>query len=84
MLGYIVRRTLQALVVILGVTLIVFLLSQLIPGGQARAALGPKATQLQIAHFNHVNGYDEPLWRKVASKVDTGHIQVVMRILAIQ
>ena len=62
MLGYIVRRTLQALVVILGVTLIVFLLSQLIPGGQARAALGPKATQLQIAHFNHVNGYDEPLW----------------------
>ncbi|MEI8403877.1 MAG: ABC transporter permease [Actinomycetes bacterium] len=62
MLGYIVRRTLQAIVVILGVTLIVFLLGQLIPGGQARAALGPKATSIQITHFTHLNGFDQPLW----------------------
>ena len=67
MVGYLVRRVLQALVVILGVTIIVFLLSQLIPGGQARAALGPKATPTQLANFNHLNGLDRPFlvqyWR---------------------
>jgi peptide/nickel transport system permease protein len=62
MLSYLIRRVGQAIVVILGVTLIVFLLSQLVPGGQARAALGPKANHFQIAHFNHQNGYDQPLW----------------------
>lgn len=60
MVGYLARRVLQALVVILGVTVIVFLLSQLIPGGQARAALGPKATAAQLASFNHLNGLDRP------------------------
>jgi len=63
-LGYLVRRVLQAFVVILGVTLIVFLLSQLIPGGQARAALGPRATSGQLANFNHLNGYDQPIWQQ--------------------
>jgi peptide/nickel transport system permease protein len=62
MAGYLIRRILQALLVILGVTLVVFMLSQLIPGGQAKAALGPKATQLQIRNFNHVNGLDRPFF----------------------
>ena len=62
MTSYLLRRLLQAFLVVLGVTLVVFILSQLIPGGEARAALGPKATPLQIAHFNHLNGFDEPLW----------------------
>ena len=62
MLGYLLRRLGQAIIVILGVTLIVFVLSQLIPGGQARAALGPKATQSQISHFNILNGFNQPLW----------------------
>ena len=62
MLGYIFRRTVQALIVILGVTLIVFLLGQLIPGGQARAALGPKATPLQIHHYNVQYGLNQPIW----------------------
>jgi len=62
MLGYLIRRLGQAIIVILGVTLIVFLLGQLIPGGQARAALGPKATPTQITHFNVLNGFNQPLW----------------------
>jgi peptide/nickel transport system permease protein len=62
MTGYLIRRLIQAFLVILGVTLVVFVLSQLIPGGEARAALGPKATPLQISHFNHLNGFDQPMW----------------------
>jgi peptide/nickel transport system permease protein len=42
----------------------VFLLSHIIPGGAARAALGPRATALQIEQFNRVNGYDLPIWRQ--------------------
>ena len=44
MTGYLLRRFLQAIMVILGVILIVFVLGQLIPGGEARAVLGTKAT----------------------------------------
>ena len=54
MFGYLIRRFGQAI--------IVFILSQLIPGGQARAALGPRATPSQISNFNIINGYNQPLW----------------------
>jgi peptide/nickel transport system permease protein len=57
-----VRRILQALVVLIGVTLILFLLLHVIPGGPARAALGSRATPGQIASFNELNGYDLPVW----------------------
>jgi peptide/nickel transport system permease protein len=62
MIGFLFRRFLQALIVIFGVIIIVFTLSKLIPGGEARAAFGPKATSAQIAHFNLVNGLDLPIW----------------------
>jgi peptide/nickel transport system permease protein len=42
--------------------MIVFLLSKLIPGGEARSILGPRSTPFSIAHFNRVNGLDLPLW----------------------
>ncbi len=61
MIGFIFRRFLQSIVVVLGVMLIVFLLAHIIPGGAARAALGPRATKLQIQQFNHLNHYDAPL-----------------------
>src|ERR1700722_6256685 len=63
MIGFLIRRTIQANIGILGVTAIVFLLGRLIPGGEAPAAPGPQnATPVNIAHFNRVNGLDLPLW----------------------
>lgn len=64
MTAYLVRRIVQAIVVVIGVTLLVFLLGHIIPGGAARAALGSRATPLQIQLFNHVNGYDLPVWQQ--------------------
>jgi peptide/nickel transport system permease protein len=58
MTGYIIRRLGQALIVILGVILFTFILAQLIPGGEAKAVLGPKATPRTIALFNRRNGLD--------------------------
>lgn len=62
MTGYIFRRLLQAIVVVLGVTMIAFGLEHLIPGGIARAILGTRATNLQLNLFNKQNGFDSPLW----------------------
>ena len=62
MTGFLVRRFLQAVVVIVSVMAIMFVLIHLIPGGEARAVLGPKAQPVQIAAFNRENGLDLPLW----------------------
>ena len=62
MIGYLVRRVAQAVIVVLGVVVIVFLLSRLIPGGEAHAVLGPKATPSLVREFNRANGFTQPLW----------------------
>ncbi|MEU6347744.1 ABC transporter permease [Streptomyces sp. NPDC047072] len=58
---YLVRRLLQALAVILIVTVVVFCLLHALPGGPARGILGPQATAGQIAAFNHEQGLDRSL-----------------------
>ncbi|MEU9152599.1 ABC transporter permease [Streptomyces sp. NPDC048417] len=58
---FLARRLLQALVVILIVTVVVFCLLHALPGGPARGILGPQATAQQIASFNHEQGLDRPL-----------------------
>lgn len=60
MIGYLVRRVLQAIAVTILVTIIVFVLLRILPGGPARAILGPRATTLQIQVFNHEQGFDRP------------------------
>jgi peptide/nickel transport system permease protein len=59
--GFLLRRTLQAAGVLLGVTLVVFLLEHLIPGSLARAILGPRASRAAIRAFNAANGLNHPL-----------------------
>ena len=61
MIGFILRRVLQAIVVVFFVILIVFALAHMVPGGPARAFLGPRASSQQIAQFNKANNYDRPL-----------------------
>lgn len=67
MAGYLLRRLLQAVLVVLGVILITFVFSQVIPGGEARAVLGQRATPHLIAQFNRENGLTKPIleqfWR---------------------
>jgi peptide/nickel transport system permease protein len=72
-LYYFIRRLLQGIIVLAGVTLFIFVLSRVIPGGAARGALGARATPGQIASFNRLNGYDLPvldqLWHFVKGLV---------------
>ncbi len=62
MTGYIIRRIGQAIIVVLGVTLLVFMLTHVIPGGEARAALGARATPQAIHQFNQTNGFYLPIY----------------------
>ncbi|WP_328459352.1 ABC transporter permease [Streptomyces sp. NBC_00448] len=58
---YLARRILQALAVILIVTVATFCLLHALPGGPARGILGPQATPQQIAQFDHAQHLDQPL-----------------------
>lgn len=62
MIGYIIRRLGQAILVTLGVTVITFVLLHLLPGSLARDILGNRATPQAIALFNHQNGLDQPVF----------------------
>src|SRR5665213_981105 len=62
MIGFLLRRFAQAVIVILGVSLIVFFLARLVPGGEARAVLQTRATPKLIAQFNRQNGLSLPIW----------------------
>lgn len=61
MTRFLLKRTGQAVVVLFLVSLIVFVLLHQLPGGPARAILGPTATPEAITHFNHLKGYDRSL-----------------------
>ncbi|MFD8547257.1 ABC transporter permease [Streptomyces sp. NPDC059649] len=61
MIRFLVKRLGQALVVLLLVSVLVFVLLHLLPGGPARAILGVQATPEAVAHFNHRQGYDRSL-----------------------
>jgi peptide/nickel transport system permease protein len=58
---FLLRRCAQAVVVLLLVSVIVFGLLHLLPGGPARAILGTHATPTNIAAFNEQNGLDSPV-----------------------
>jgi len=70
MTTYLIRRVLQSLVVLFFVTLITLLLIHLVPGGPVVALVGVRATAAQIAYYNHLYGFDQPIyvqwWRWVS------------------
>ena len=61
MIRFLLRRSSQAVVVLLLVSVIVFGLLHLLPGGPARAILGTHATPTNIAAFDKQNGLDSPV-----------------------
>lgn len=62
MTGFLIRRILQALLVIFLVTVFTLFLVHLFPGGPIRSLLGPRATPQQVAHYNQLYGFDQPFY----------------------
>lgn len=61
MQAFLLRRILQAVAVLFGVSIITFILLHLLPGGPAKAALGLRANKAQIAAFDIKFGLLKPL-----------------------
>lgn len=65
MLAYILRRLAAALPVVLGITIIAFLLVHVVPGDPAKIILfGTDATPAQLANLRRQLGLDDPLWQQ--------------------
>jgi peptide/nickel transport system permease protein len=62
--AYILRRLLQLVPVLLGISVVVFLIMALIPGDPALAILGPYATPESLASLRAELGLDQPLWQR--------------------
>jgi peptide/nickel transport system permease protein len=60
--GFLIRRIGQALIVLVIVTVITLGIVHLFPGGPVHALLGPKATAEQIAYYTHLYGFDQPFY----------------------
>lgn len=61
MTAYIVRRLIATLVVLWGVSILIFVIIQLTPGDFARAQLGSTATAEQVQKLREALGLDEPI-----------------------
>ncbi|MCE8545890.1 ABC transporter permease [Ruegeria pomeroyi] len=59
--GYIIKRLISAIPVLLGITIIVFLIMSLIPGDPATAILGSYATPENVEKLNRDLGLDKPM-----------------------
>src|SRR5487761_1545055 len=61
MRAFLIRRIIQAVVVLFVVSLVVFTLLHLLPGGPARAVLGVRANKVSILAFDRRYGLLSPL-----------------------
>jgi ABC-type dipeptide/oligopeptide/nickel transport system permease component len=60
MVGYVVRRLLALIPVLIGISFLVFLILHLAPGDPALIILGPKATETSLTQMRHELGLDQP------------------------
>src|SRR5579862_9840677 len=62
MVGFVARRLLYLLPVLLAVSLLTFLIASLLPGDLAYVILGDQATPDKVAALRHDMGLDQPIW----------------------
>ncbi|MFC5953799.1 ABC transporter permease [Streptomyces pratens] len=78
MLRLVVRRLLQLIPTLLGLSVLLFLWLDRLPGGPASAILGEKATEAEVIRINRALGLDQPVyvqyWRflKRIAELDLG------------
>ena len=61
MAGYILRRLLLVIPTLIGVSILTFVLSRVVPGDPARLAAGAQATPEMYAQIRQEFGLDDPL-----------------------
>ncbi|NEE03679.1 ABC transporter permease [Phytoactinopolyspora halotolerans] len=61
MTGYVIRRLVQSVIVLIGVSILVFAIVHLVPGDPIRLALGTRGTEETYQAMRERAGLDEPL-----------------------
>ena len=64
---YILQRLLTTLVVVFGITFVVFMIIQLVPGDPARVILGVAASEENVIALRERLGLNEPVWVQYGS-----------------
>lgn len=64
MFAYVIRRLLQAVPVIIGVSIITFFLMIMVPGDPVQQLLGQRASPETVAEVRRNMGLDQPAWRQ--------------------
>ncbi|WP_045392142.1 ABC transporter permease [Falsirhodobacter sp. alg1] len=64
MLSFILRRLLQAIPILFGVSVMVFLMVQMIPGSPLDLLLPPDASPQLIEQMKEAYGFDKPAWQQ--------------------
>jgi peptide/nickel transport system permease protein len=70
--GFVARRLLYLVPVLIAVSLLTFLIASLLPGDLAYVILGDQATPEKVAALRHDMGLDEPIWWRYLSWL--GHV----------
>ena len=74
----IVGRFISIVIVILGISILIFIVSRVIPSDPARLIAGPRASDVALDNIRHEYGLDLPLWQqyfnyiKNAAQLDFG------------
>jgi peptide/nickel transport system permease protein len=63
-LKFTVRRLIQLVPILLGLSILVFVWVRALPGGPAEALLGERATPEAIARVRELYGLDRPIWQQ--------------------
>jgi peptide/nickel transport system permease protein len=72
MLGFVARRLLYLVPVLVAVSLLTFLIASLLPGDLAYVILGDQATPEKVEALRHDMGLDQPIWWRYLSWL--GHV----------
>ncbi len=81
-LGFLVRRLIQGLIVLLGASVICFIVLRLVPGDPALLMLPENATPAQIEAARQAMGIDRPIWQQYLTfmrQMFTGDFGVSLR-----
>lgn len=58
---FFIRRLLYSILVLIGLSILIFIIARILPGNPARLALGPFASQEMVDKLRHTMGMDQPL-----------------------
>lgn len=58
---FFIRRLLYSILVLIGLSILIFIIARILPGNPARLALGPFASQEMVDKLRHDMGMDQPL-----------------------